>query len=322
MCQVSSARQIKAHDPGMRLQQGSVNGKVGRTAGVRLHVDTPFLVVQAKGLQRAGLAEVLDLVDDLVAAVVASSGLALRVLVGQSRAQALHHGPRGEVLRGDQLDAADLPGLLIQDQLVHGRVCLLQAPVAGEGRAASHCASGDALSRDHGLGIGVTRLELRCLLCRDELEFHEGANHDLLKVQSVEVKARGATLKQLLAHSRTFHNAEGLECIVGGVGFLSPLHHAHRHACFAQLGHPDEAADVIQAHNSRHDRHHDAIFAALHDVVQVHRGIQEHLRDDKLRACIDLLLHVDHLLHKLGIGAHCNDLLAVLILDNTATPSL
>ena len=55
-----------------------------------------------------------SLVDDLVAAIVASTRLALGVFVGERGAQALHDGPGGEVLRGDELNAPRLTALLLK----------------------------------------------------------------------------------------------------------------------------------------------------------------------------------------------------------------
>lgn len=46
-----------------------------------LHVNGPLLLVEAKSLQGALLAEPLGLVDELVAAVVASSRIALGVFI-------------------------------------------------------------------------------------------------------------------------------------------------------------------------------------------------------------------------------------------------
>ena len=65
-----------------RLEQGQVDGHVGVGAGVGLHVG----VLGAE--QRLGplAGQVLDLVDDLVAAVVALARVALGVLVGEHRA--------------------------------------------------------------------------------------------------------------------------------------------------------------------------------------------------------------------------------------------
>lgn len=54
---------------------------------VGLHINTPLLRVQAVRLQRARLAEALDLVDDLVPAVVASPRQTLGVLSDVKAAQ-------------------------------------------------------------------------------------------------------------------------------------------------------------------------------------------------------------------------------------------
>ena len=57
--------------------------------------------------------QVLDLVDDLAAAVVALAGDALGVLVVEPGAERLEHRDRGEVLRRDELE-----GLLLALQLL------------------------------------------------------------------------------------------------------------------------------------------------------------------------------------------------------------
>ena len=54
--------------------------------------------------------QVLHLVDDLVAPVVAAAGVTLRVLVGQDRARGGQHRGRGEVLGRDQLQRRLLTG--------------------------------------------------------------------------------------------------------------------------------------------------------------------------------------------------------------------
>mmetsp|Transcript_37835 Transcript_37835/g.75400 ORF Transcript_37835/g.75400 Transcript_37835/m.75400 type:complete len:381 (-) Transcript_37835:18-1160(-) len=136
--QVPAARQVQAHDARVRRQQRRVDREVRRAARIRLHVHPPLLLVQAEGLQGAVLAQVLDAVDDLVAAVVARAGLALGVLVRERRAEALHHRAGGEVLRRDELDGSHLPGLLLLDQLRDRRVRLSQRPVPGELRAGGH----------------------------------------------------------------------------------------------------------------------------------------------------------------------------------------
>ena len=77
-----------------------VRGHVGRGAGVRLDVRMLGAEQRLRPLDR----EPLDLVDDLTAAVVATTGKALGVLVRQHGADRLEHRRPGEVLRGDQLE--------------------------------------------------------------------------------------------------------------------------------------------------------------------------------------------------------------------------
>mmetsp|Transcript_123991 Transcript_123991/g.332958 ORF Transcript_123991/g.332958 Transcript_123991/m.332958 type:complete len:366 (-) Transcript_123991:23-1120(-) len=136
--QMATAGKIQAHDARVRRQQCRVDGEVSRAAGVGLHVDAPLLRVQVERLESAVLAQVLDLVDDLVASVVARPRLALGVLVGERGSERLHARPGREVLRRDQLDRIDLPLFLLLDQRRHGGIRLLQALVAGKSRARRH----------------------------------------------------------------------------------------------------------------------------------------------------------------------------------------
>mmetsp|Transcript_58695 Transcript_58695/g.139760 ORF Transcript_58695/g.139760 Transcript_58695/m.139760 type:complete len:372 (-) Transcript_58695:293-1408(-) len=158
--EVATGGQVQAHDPGVGRQKGRVDREVGRAAAVGLDVDAPDLLIQAECLQSALLAQVLHLVDDLVASVVAGPWLALGVLVGEGAAQALHDRPGGEVLRSDQLHTPRLTGFLLLHQVVHHRVHLLQGPVPRQLRARIGLgAGGDALGGDHELGIGLHLLE-------------------------------------------------------------------------------------------------------------------------------------------------------------------
>src|SRR2546430_9296823 len=68
--------------------------------------------------------ELLDLIDDLAAAVVTLPRQALGVLVGERGAHRLEHGDRDEVLARDQLEAVLLPFHLAANQLEDGRVRL------------------------------------------------------------------------------------------------------------------------------------------------------------------------------------------------------
>jgi hypothetical protein len=71
---------------------------------MRLHVG----VLCAEELLRAAARQLLDLVDDLAAAVVALAGVALGVLVRRDRPDRLEDARPGEVLGRDQLDLATL----------------------------------------------------------------------------------------------------------------------------------------------------------------------------------------------------------------------
>ena len=96
-----------------RLEHGEVDRHVRLGAGVWLDVR----VLGAEQLLRALARELLDLVDDLAAAVVALAGIALGVLVRRHRADRLEHARPGEVLRRDQLDLAALPVELPAEEL-------------------------------------------------------------------------------------------------------------------------------------------------------------------------------------------------------------
>jgi hypothetical protein len=116
--EVATRGEVEPHDPVVRVEQRSVGSEVRGRSRVGLHVDAPGGGVEAERGERAGPAEVLDLVDDLVAAVVARPRHALRVLVGERGAERLHDGEGGEVLRGDELDAAPLTPLLPLQEVV------------------------------------------------------------------------------------------------------------------------------------------------------------------------------------------------------------
>jgi hypothetical protein len=99
--------------PVARLQHREVDGHVRLRARVRLHVR----VLGAE--QRLGpvARQVLDLVDDLAASVVALARVALRVLVRGRGADRLEHRRPGEVLGRDQLDLPALPLELLAEGL-------------------------------------------------------------------------------------------------------------------------------------------------------------------------------------------------------------
>ena len=120
--QVAAVRQRHRQHRVAGLQEGAVHRDVGAGAGVRLQVG----VLGAE--QRLGPvdADLLGPVDHLAAAVVPPAGIALGVLVAQRAAERGQHRRRGEVLAGDQLQAAAQPVQLVQHHAGDLGVDLLQ----------------------------------------------------------------------------------------------------------------------------------------------------------------------------------------------------
>ena len=83
-------------------------------------------VLGAEKLLDAGDGEVLGLVDDLAAAVVALAGVAFGVLVGEDGAHGFEHGGAGVVLRRDEFEAGDLALFLAPDDIGDGGICVLE----------------------------------------------------------------------------------------------------------------------------------------------------------------------------------------------------
>jgi hypothetical protein len=105
---MAAVGQVKTHQPVVRPHDGLIELQIGRSAAQGLHVDTPLLGVQAECLEGATLAQQLDLVDVLVAAVVARTRVTLRVLVGHGRAERIEDGAGRDILRGDEEDGLAL----------------------------------------------------------------------------------------------------------------------------------------------------------------------------------------------------------------------
>jgi hypothetical protein len=105
---MATVGQIETHEPVVRPHDGLVHLQVGRAAAQALHVDPPLLCVQTECRQSAALAQQLNAVDVLVTAVVAGTGVALRVLVGHGRTERIEDGAGCDVLRGDEEDGLAL----------------------------------------------------------------------------------------------------------------------------------------------------------------------------------------------------------------------
>jgi hypothetical protein len=71
-----------------RLDEGRIGAEVRIGSGVRLHVGEPT----SEQLARATAREVLNHVDAVAAAIVATTGIAFRIFVGKHAAHGLEHG--------------------------------------------------------------------------------------------------------------------------------------------------------------------------------------------------------------------------------------
>ena len=110
--QVAAVRELERENRVARLECREVDRHVRLRAGMRLDVR----VLRAEECLRTVDRELLDLVDDLAAAVVAPARIALRVLVRRDAADGLEHrGPR-EVLRRDELDLVALARELLLEK--------------------------------------------------------------------------------------------------------------------------------------------------------------------------------------------------------------
>ena len=111
VAQVATVVEPHGEDGRSRLEERLVRGQVRVRPGVGLDVG----VLRSEERRGALARQVLHLVDDLVAPVVATAGIPLRVLVGQHRARGGQHRRRGEVLGRDQLQRRLLAVELLSD---------------------------------------------------------------------------------------------------------------------------------------------------------------------------------------------------------------
>ena len=100
MAQVAALVECHAEHRVAGLERALVHGHVRLRPGVRLHIR----VLGAEQLLGAVTREVLHLIDDLAATVVALARCALRIFVVEPRSEGLEHGHRREVLGRDELE--------------------------------------------------------------------------------------------------------------------------------------------------------------------------------------------------------------------------
>ncbi len=106
--QMPSVWEIKTHESLMRSHDGLVDLEVGWGAGETLNVNTPLGWVQVECLKGASLAGQLNGINVLVATVVSSTWITLRVFVGHWGSKGIEDGAGGDVLRGDEDDGLAL----------------------------------------------------------------------------------------------------------------------------------------------------------------------------------------------------------------------
>ena len=100
--QVSTVWKVKTHESLMWPHDGLVDLEVGWGSGQGLDVNAPLGWVEVECLQGTSLAGQLNGVDVLVATVVSSTWVTLRVLVGHWGSQCIENGGGGDVLGGDE----------------------------------------------------------------------------------------------------------------------------------------------------------------------------------------------------------------------------
>ena len=159
MAQVTTVREVKAHETTVRRHDGLVDLKVGRAARQALDVDTPFLGVEVESGEGTLLAEELDAVNVLVATVVAGTRVTLGVLVAHGGAEGVKDGTGGDVLGGNENNGLALTLDLIFLWTGKSLVSLLAVVMVGFGGANEACL-GRSDSYHDGGDLGV-RLEER-----------------------------------------------------------------------------------------------------------------------------------------------------------------
>lgn len=130
--EVAAAGKVESHDAIVRFEEGGVHGEVGGGSRVGLDVHAPLFRIQTVRLEGAFLAELLDLIDDFVSAVVTGVGKALGVFVREGGTEAFHHRLRGEVFGRDKFEAGVLAELFLFDEIVHFGIMLAQGLEPGE----------------------------------------------------------------------------------------------------------------------------------------------------------------------------------------------
>ena len=116
--QVATVGQIHAQHGVAVLAKSLIHSEVGVGAAVGLHIG----VVGSEELAGPLAGDLLHHVHALAAAVVPLAGIALGIFIGEHRTRRGQHRLADEVLRGDELNVALLPGVLRLNGLAYLRV--------------------------------------------------------------------------------------------------------------------------------------------------------------------------------------------------------
>jgi len=121
MGEMAAVGEVHAHHLVAEFDQTEKGGEIGLRAGVGLHIG----VVGPEELTGAVAREILGLVDEFAAAVVALAGIALGVLVGQGGTHGLQHSRTDKIFRSDQLELVVLAVDLFLNCRIDGRILRL-----------------------------------------------------------------------------------------------------------------------------------------------------------------------------------------------------
>jgi len=119
-------RKIEAHDPVVNIAKCGENLEVCWRATQSLHIHTPFFRIELVCLKRSCHAQILSFVNELIAAIIPGTRVALRVLVTHDRPKGLQNCCRCEVFRSNEVDAPTLAIFLELDNVVDFRVDIFQ----------------------------------------------------------------------------------------------------------------------------------------------------------------------------------------------------
>ena len=120
--QVAAVRQIHSQDRVSWLEGGHIDCDVCLCAGMRLDVG----MLGAEERLRAVDRELLGLIHEFAAAVVALAGITLGIFIREDRAHGFHHCLGNKILRWDQLEARGLPAELVTQHSRDGGIGFFQ----------------------------------------------------------------------------------------------------------------------------------------------------------------------------------------------------